>query len=287
VIYPPLLLAESTITHAEAARSPYLALVRDVLLGGFSPHTELIPVAPVELLQDPGLAERLAARGFIAAEPSREEPEWIDEGLLWPRHAMTMIGRRRLGNIEHCIQDVVAGGVPGDLIETGVWRGGGTIYMRAVLADLGERDRSVWVADSFAGLPPNDPGRYPPDGEVEPLHLHDELAVSLEEVRGNFARLGLLDERVVFLQGWFKDTLPTLADRSWAVIRLDGDLYESTIQALENLYPRLSPGGWLIVDDYGDIDACRQAVHDYRDAHGIAEPILEVDRSGVCWKRSP
>ena len=86
------------------------------------------------------------------------------------------------------------------------------------------------------------------------------------------------------LEGWFKDTLPTVADRTWAVIRLDGDMYESTMDALTNLYPQLSPGGFLIVDDYG-FEPCRQAVADYRAAHGIDEPIEEIDWLGAFWRR--
>ncbi len=279
-------MAEPGTITADVARSPYLALLRDVLLGCFSPHRELVPVPREELSGQEELLRTLDANGWSAAEVSVEEPQWIDEGLVWPRHALTMIGRRRLANIEHCISDVLANDVPGDLIETGVWRGGASIYMRAVLADHGAGERRVWVADSFAGLPRNDPANYPADAAVEPLHLHEQLAVSLEQVQANFARLGLLDDQVVFLAGWFKDTLPALEQQRWSVIRLDGDLYESTIQALTHLYPSLSPGGWLIVDDYGAIDACRQAVHAYRDQHGVTEAIQPVDQAAVCWQRS-
>ena len=129
--------------------------------------------------------------------------------------------------------------------------------MRGVLAPLtATRSRSVWVADSFEGLPKPDAGRYPPmRGDVN--YTAEELAVSLEEVRANFERYGLLDDRVRFVEGWFRDTLPRLADRRWAVIRLDGDLYESTMDGLLNLYPQLSVGGYLIVDDYG-FDNCRR-----------------------------
>jgi predicted O-methyltransferase YrrM len=117
------------------------------------------------------------------------------------------------------------------------------------------------------------------------LHLWPGLAVSLEDVKANFGRFGLLDEQVVFVPGWFRDTLPSLGDHTWSVIRLDGDLYESTTQSLENLYPGLSPGGWLIVDDY-EIAACRRAVDDYRERHAISDPITTVDWTGICWQKS-
>ena len=86
----------------------------------------------------------------------------------------------------------------------------------------------------------------------------------LEHVKENFQRYGLLDEQVRFVKGWFRDTLPHVPIERLAVLRLDGDLYESTIQALDGLYHKLSPGGFVIVDDYGNVPACRQAVNDFR-----------------------
>jgi O-methyltransferase len=214
-----------------------------------------------------------------------EQIELRLEGRDWPSNAMTMIGLKRLDNIQQCIEDVVASGVPGDLIETGVWRGGAAIFMCAVLRVLGADDRLVWAADSFEGLPPPDPQTYPADAGSR-LHEKDFLAVPLDRVRANFERYGLLDDRVRFVKGWFRDTLPALGDRTWSVIRLDGDLYESTILALESLYPDLSDGGYVIVDDYGVADTCRQAVEDYRRDHGIDDPLREVDWSGVYWRKA-
>lgn len=100
-----------------------------------------------------------------------------------------------------------------------------------------------------------------------------------------FERYGLLDDRVRFLEGWFRDTLPTAPVDKLSVLRLDGDLYESTMDGLVNLYPKVSPGGFVIVDDYGNIQACKAAVHDYRARHGGTEPIVDVDGSGVWWRR--
>ena len=96
-------------------------------------------------------------------------------------------------------------------------------------------------------------------------------------MQDNFRRYGLLDEQVRFLQGWFRDTLPVAPIERLAVLRLDGDLYESTIQALESLYDKLSAGGYVIVDDYGNVAACRQAVHDFRAQRGINDPIQPID----------
>jgi hypothetical protein len=120
----------------------------------------------------------------------------------------------------------------------------------------------------------------------EDLSSFDELAVSQEQVRANFARYDLLDDQVQFLEGWFKDTLPTAPVGALAVLRLDGDYYESTIQILEALYHKVSPGGFVIVDDYGCIEACRQAVTDFRADNAIEDPIVAVDWTGVYWRRS-
>lgn len=208
--------------------------------------------------------------------------ELREQGRDWPVHAETMIGLRRLDNLEDAIATVIRDDVPGDLVETGVWRGGASIFMRAGLAAYGDQDRTVWVADSFAGLPEPDPIRYPLD-RGDRHHTIRELAVSLEEVRGNFARYGLLDERVRFLPGWFQDTLPTAPIDRIAVLRLDGDMYESTVVALDALYPKLSAGGFVLVDDYA-LPTCRAAVDDFRRSHQILQPLQQVDWTGVYWR---
>jgi O-methyltransferase len=213
------------------------------------------------------------------------DPDKRRVGADWPAEAETMIGLDRLENLERCVRDVLEQGVPGDLIETGVWRGGAAIFMRALLKAYGDTTRTVWAADSFQGLPPPDAKRYPPD-TGDTLHTIAYLAVSEDEVRRNFARYGLLDEQVRFLPGWFRDTLPAAPIDRLAVLRLDGDLYESTMVALEALYPKLSVGGYAIIDDYGALAACRQAVDDYRGREAITEPLVEIDWTGVFWRRS-
>jgi O-methyltransferase len=206
------------------------------------------------------------------------------EGRDWPAEAETMIGLRRLDNLERCIVDVLHRGVPGDLMETGVWRGGATIFMRAVLAAYGDSERTVWAADSFQGVPQPDPGAYPAD-EGDELWSWPELAVPLEQVQAAFARYGLLDEQVRFLPGWFRDTLPDAPVDRLALLRLDGDLYESTLVALRSLYSKVSVGGYVVVDDYGAVSACRAAVEDFRAEHGIGEELERVDWTCVFWQR--
>jgi O-methyltransferase len=226
---------------------------------------------------------QLERRSIIPLRAIDNPEQYRAEGHDCPLFAHTMVGTQRLDQLQECIEDVIAREVPGDLIETGVWRGGSSILMRGALAAHGVTDRTVWVADSFEGLPEPDPESYPADAGVGSSEA-DRLVVGLDEVRENFRRYGLLDDKVRFLKGWFKDTLKTIPDPTWAVVRLDGDLYESTMDALTALYPNLSSGGYLIVDDYG-LEMCRKAVDDYREQHGVSEPIERIDWTGVYWRK--
>jgi len=208
-----------------------------------------------------------------------------DLGLDWPAEAETMIGMQRLTSLQNSVETVLAEDIPGDLIECGVWRGGACILMRAVLVAYGDTTRNVWLADSFQGVPRSDPANYKADKGIRADFAAGILGVSEAEVRANFERYGLLDEQVRFLPGWFKDTLKDAPIDRISVLRLDGDLYESTIQALDALYPRLSPGGFCIVDDYHGVKACAQAVTDYRAQHGISAEIVDIDGTGVMWRK--
>ncbi|WP_282685763.1 MULTISPECIES: TylF/MycF family methyltransferase [unclassified Streptomyces] len=202
-----------------------------------------------------------------------------------PTAAHTMVGSRRLRNVRTCVERVLRDGIPGDLIETGVWRGGVCVLMRAVLEAYGVRDRRVWVADSFEGVPVTDGESHPLDRQMALHRINQVLSVAREEVADNFARYGLLDDQVRFLEGWFAQTLPGAPTGPLALMRLDGDLYESTTDALTHLYPRLSPGGFVIIDDY-NIEPCRKAVEEFRAGHGIEDPVLDIDGHGVYWRRA-
>jgi O-methyltransferase len=203
-------------------------------------------------------------------------------GRDWPSQALTMIGCLRLHHLREICETVLRENVPGDLIETGVWRGGACILMRGVLAAHGVTDRKVWVADSFCGLPPPDPKNVPDEGDLH--HTKRELAVGIDEVRRNFERVGLLDSQVEFLKGWFEDTLPVAPIEKLAILRLDGDMYGSTMVALRSLYSKLSPGGFCIVDDYA-LPGCRTAVTEFRESEGITTPLINIDGMGSYWRR--
>jgi hypothetical protein len=206
--------------------------------------------------------------------------------------AVSMIPLARFDNIKHCIENILRDGIPGDLIETGIWRGGATIFMRGVLKAYDVHDRLVWAADSFEGLPEPDPELFPLEAKVQagPVirKAYNNLAVSLEEVQKNFAAYGLLDDQVRFLKGWFKDTLPTAPIGILSLMRLDGDFYEGTRDALTSLYDRLSVGGYVIIDDYGEDSwtYCRKAVDEFRAERHIEDPLIPVDSKCCYWQRT-
>jgi len=220
----------------------------------------------------------------MSRELAGDQLRFRTAGMDWPLHGLTMVGLPRLDDLQACVEAAVGDGVQGDLIEAGTWRGGAAILMRATLDSLGDDGRTVFVADSFQGFPEVD--RHPRDGYDlgADLAACDFLAVPLEEVRDSFARFGL-NRGVSFVPGFFEDTLPALGARSWSIVRLDGDTYDATRSSLEALYPGLSVGGYLIADDYLQIDPCRQAVDDFRRQHGITEPLVEVDWSCARWRR--
>jgi O-methyltransferase len=169
------------------------------------------------------------------------------------------------------------------MIETGVWRGGATIFMRGLLAAHGINDRVVWVADSFQGVPPP---THPQDANFDlSAKVYPFLTVSRKEVQGLFERYGLLDDQVKFLEGWFKDTLASAPIETLSILRLDGDLYESTMDALNPLYAKVTTGGFIIVDDYYSCPPCKRAVDDFRATKGISDEMFKIDDQSVFWRK--
>lgn len=196
----------------------------------------------------------------------------------------TMLGKARLANVEHCVRTVLEEGIPGDLIECGVWRGGSVVFMRGLLAAFEVTDRIVWVADSFEGLPPPTTA---PDLELG-IDLSRErvpaLAIDIDTVKRAFSAHGLLDQQVRFLKGWFSETLAEAPIEQLALLRLDGDLYSSTRDALVALYDRVVPGGFVVVDDYF-LPCCRKAVEEFLVERGIQVPIERIDWTGVLFRK--
>ncbi|WP_018409735.1 TylF/MycF/NovP-related O-methyltransferase [Methylocystis rosea] len=228
---------------------------------------------------------------YIDAEPrydpqndGAESRRLRTNGLDWPAWGLTMVGMKRLDNIQTLVEAALAEEIPGDLFEAGVWRGGAGILMRAILAAHADTTRRVWLADSFQGLPRPHVERFPMDaGDTH--YQYEALKVSLETVKANFARFGLLDSRLEFVEGFFSETLDRAAVERIAVLRLDGDMYESTYVALTALYDKVSPGGFVIVDDYGYLESCRRAVADFLSSRSLAVELHQIDWTGVYWKK--
>ncbi len=280
-----------TETMSEAAAPLYLDLIKKCLTRFIFPDTyrpingrPSIRHRPIAWATYPLVTPVLGRLNMKLFRYAPFDKEARAEGRDWPAEADTMVGLKRLDNVQYCVTEAIRKNVPGDLIETGVWRGGASILMRAVLKAYGDQTRFVWVADSFEGLPKPD-GRYEQDAGDQYWKSNHILGISLEEVKANFSRYGMLDEQVRFLVGWFKDTLPTAPIEQLAVLRLDGDMYSSTMDALQSLYHKLSPGGYVIIDDYYDIPNCKRAVDDFRAEHKITEQLCQIDWTGVFWEK--
>ena len=235
-----------------------------------------------ELLGQLMAAKQCGETVLLDIQGEAEQPR-VDGNLRnFSEYSLTLVGRKRLDHLQACIEDVLEREVPGDFLEAGVWRGGCCIFMRAALAAHDCRDRLVWVADSFAGMPASVSGPdqdYRMDASLLPV-----LAVTEAEVRQNFERFDLLDEQVRFLPGWFEHSLPAFESGPLAILRVDCDLYASTRTVLDHLYGRVSPGGWVIIDDYGILPPCQQAVDEFRAQHGIEAPLQAIDEHAVCWQ---
>ena len=139
--------------------------------------------------------------------------------------------------------------VPGDIVECGVWRGGFAIFLASLF-----QNRNIWVCDSYEGFQPLEGARHEYDNERHiPEYTHNNdgpLAISLEEVKTNFASFGFEnDPRIKFLKGFVKDTLPTSGIEEVALLRVDVDAYSATLEVLEELYPKVASGGYIVFDD--------------------------------------
>lgn len=199
----------------------------------------------------------------------------------WPKTAHTMIGRKRLHQLRLACEHVIDRKIPGDFLECGVWRGGAAIMMKAVLLARNVHNRTVIIADSFEGLPSS---LSPEDASFKMSQEDlDFLKVSLPEVADNFNAYGLLDTNVLFVQGWFEETLPKMK-RNLAILRADGDLYKSTWDILTNCYSYISEGGICIIDDYGAMIECRRAVDKFIEERRLKVDMQQIDWSGVWWE---
>jgi len=206
--------------------------------------------------------------------------ETLKQTILEER--VSMLGEHKLDTLRFCTEECLKEGIAGDIIETGVWRGGATIYLAGILKALGNTDKKVFVADSFEGLPPPDAEKWPLDKGAK-HHNRKDLAISLEEVRANFERFDLLSDNIIFVKGFFEESLGNANIDKLSILRLDGDMYGSTMTVLEQLYHKLEVGGYLVLDDWL-LKGAREALLDFRGRMGLSEELYQ-DFSGVFFKK--
>ena len=276
----------------EDTKRRYLDLLRHTLTGYIHIDHDLANLRPPDWTTKQSLRHRVFRRAIVGVlkpfglvpmrRPKKDRRSRRELGQDWPVAGETMIGLRRLEQLQEAMETVLKEGIPGDLLEAGVWRGGAAILMQAVLAVNDACDRHIWVCDSFQGLPPPDPKNPADTGDRH--HTLAFLAVSQEQVRSNFDKYGLLGPNVRFIEGFFENTLPGLSVERLALLRLDGDMYGSTICILESLYDKVSPGGFVIVDDF-NLSNCVRAVSDFREQRQITEQVIDIDGSGVYWRK--
>lgn len=218
-----------------------------------------------------------------------EDGPWIMDGHLWPKgKALTMIGTRRLNNLYMLIKTVLENDIKGDIIEAGCWRGGAMMFARSILNTYNQKNKKVYMCDSFSGIPPMPNSKYKQDKEAYTFDILNYNPV--ENVYAMLKKLNL-ENGTIIVKGYFNETLKNIPAKLFSIIRLDGDTYISTIQAITALYPKLSIGGYIIIDDYIGWASCKQAVTDYRKQHNIDEEIIVVyhekgeTKLGVYWKK--
>jgi len=286
-IATPLQASATTRLTAEL-REAYLNVVAMGLLGGLTHAAELDKNA--QSSTKAGKSNQCLTRDWTTGDPR-------DFCIIkWD-------GYERLKRVQDLYETVRNDNIEGDLVECGVWRGAITIYMRALLKAYGDENRNVWVSDSFSGVPNTEQQKKHPSVQNIPDEIQrmDEkqwggrvmeraidggmveknfLTVEGQLVQDNFRRFDLFDDKVKFLPGWFSESLPQ-ADKNGlskiAILRVDGDLYSSTMDVLVNLYQSVVPGGFLIFDDY-NIGQSRKAIHDFFKQHGLDTNQIKQDR---------
>lgn len=217
----------------------------------------------------------------------------IDEGdlaVIRGVQRFTMTGPERLHALIQAVRYVVAAGVPGDVVECGVWRGGSMMAVAETLRRYGSPTRQLWLYDTFegmtapteadvdiAGRPASEQG---PGRKTAAEGGPSWYAASLDDVRSNLEATGYPSRLVRYVQGPVEQTLTTEAPDTIALLRLDTDWYESTKVELETLFPRLVGGGVLIIDDYGHWEGCRRAVDEYLQAHSLRLLLNRIDYTG-------
>src|ERR1035437_7019878 len=237
----------------------------------------------------PASAYRQITKGYDHEDAACAAIRRIEEATGNPIQETTMLSYERLETLYEQVLFVERQKIPGTLVECGVWRGGAAAIMAlACMAEV-SAPRTIHLFDSFEGLPApiaefdgqlavNMVGRG--DGA---LVATGAWAAEAEAVRELIVdRLGAPAGFLTIHKGWFQDTLPVAKEEigEIALLRLDGDFYDSTKVPLDNLYQQVTSGGIVVIDDYGGFEGCRRAVDEYLGANDPGVFLHHIDRSG-------
>lgn len=204
-------------------------------------------------------------------------------GLDWPYLGKTMIGILRLRQTLNLLLTAFTNNIPGGFMETGVWRGGASIFIRAIFRAVRQYQRPVIVCDSFKGLPPINASSYHDWVNFEYVFY---LRVSDDEVRQHFIEAGVYDPQIYFVKGFFNETMPVLSNMVHRLVflRLDGDMYESTVDVLYRFYDKVSIGGYVYIDDW-KLPAEWATAHFFQ-VHNMTEQLITMDGNTVYWQKT-
>lgn len=203
----------------------------------------------------------------------------------------TMTSAARVVALCDAVRYLVENRIPGDIVECGVWKGGSMMAVAQVLTSLGETERHLYLFDTFEGMTAPSSEDVAADGRSaqalmassDPADPRSVWCVApLEGVKAALAGTGYDFARMHFVKGRVEDTVPGQAPDRIALLRLDTDWYESTRHELEHLYPRLAPGGVLVLDDYGHWQGARKAVDEYIRTHRLPLFLHRIDYTGRC-----
>jgi O-methyltransferase len=193
----------------------------------------------------------------------------------------TMTSTERIYALINAVRHIASNRVPGGLVECGVWKGGSVMAMALTLLQIGQRDRSLYLFDTFSGMTPPTDRDVDYQGQEARVILDDvRFEASREEVEDAVSSTGYDREKIHFVKGPVEETIPTHAPEAIALLRLDTDWYESTQHELLHLFPRLARGGVIIVDDYGHWRGARQAVDEYLAQNQIPLLLQRIDYTG-------
>jgi glycosyltransferase involved in cell wall biosynthesis len=232
------------------------------------------------------------ARAPSTTAPERSHPDLAEPGfsaLCRRCGPFTMTSIERMYALYQAVGHVDRAGIPGDIVECGVWRGGSSMLAALRLLELGDTERSLWLFDTFEGMP--EPGEHDADPSGASMAAEWELHrgrtgdavfahASLADVQANMATTSFPPDRLRYVRGKVEETIPATAPERIALLRLDTDWYESTRHELEHLYPRLAPGGVLIIDDYGHWQGARKAVDEWLAALAAPPLLTRLDDTG-------